>query len=118
MSSDGLVSNIKEWIEIDNSIKEYQANIRKLRSRKNELTDNLVHVMKEKDIDVFNINNGKLIYSEYKYTAPLSKKHLLNSLGMLFQNEPEKIELISSHILDTREVKIKEKIRRKIDKKN
>lgn len=116
-SKDDLVNSIKEWIQIDNTIKEYQTDIRNLRKRKNDLTDQLVNVMKDQDIDVFNINNGKLIYSQYKYTAPLSKKHLLNSLGMLFQNEPEKIELISNHILDSREVKIKEKIRRKIEKK-
>lgn len=117
-SNNDLIENIKEWIQLDSTIREYQADMRAMRKRKTELTNTLVDVMKDKDIDVFDINNGKLIYSQYKYTAPLSKKHLLNSLGSLFAHDPEKIEQISNHILNSREVKIKEKIRRKIENNN
>ena len=116
MNNDELIDNIKEWIQLDNDMKEYQKLLREMRKRKNDLTNNLVNTMKNNDIDVFDINNGKLIYSQYKVKAPLSKKHIISSLGTLFANEPEKIELITSHILDTRETKIKENIRRKTNK--
>ena len=116
MNNSQLIDNIKEWIQIDNDMKEYQKLLRERRKRKTELTSNLVETMKRNDIDVFDINNGKLIYSQYKVKTPLSKKHILSSLGTLFANEPEKIELITSHILDTRETKIKENIRRKTNK--
>jgi len=114
-SKNYLIDSIKEWIQLDSDMRECQADMRSMRKRKNELTNVLVDVMKDKEIDVFDINNGKLIYSQYKYTAPLSKKHLLNSLGNLFSGDPEKIEQISNHILNSREVKVKEKIRRKIE---
>jgi len=111
-----LVNNIKEWVQIDIEMKKYQKLIREMRRRKNDLTNDLLDTMKQNDIDVVDIKDGKLIYSQYKVKAPLTKKHLVTSLGQLFQNEPEKIELVTNHILDTREVKIKENIRRKENK--
>ena len=111
-----LVNNIKEWVQIDIEMKKYQKLIREMRRRKNDLTNDLLDTMKQNDIDVVDIKDGKLIYSQYKVKAPLTKKHLVSSLSQLFQNEPEKIELVTNHILDTREVKIKENIRRKENK--
>ena len=111
-----LVNNIKEWVQLDIEMKKYQKLIREMRKRKNDLTNGLLDTMKRNDIDVVDIKDGKLIYSQYKVKAPLSKKHLVNSLSQLFQNEPEKIELVTNHIMDTREVKIKENIRRKENK--
>ena len=111
-----LVNNIKEWVQIDIEMKKYQKLIREMRRRKNDLTNDLLDTMKQNDIDVVDIKDGKLIYSQYKVKAPLTKKHLVSSLSQLFQNEPEKIELVTNHILDSREVKIKENIRRKENK--
>ena len=111
-----LVNNIKEWVQLDIEMKKYQKLIREMRKRKNDLTNGLLDTMKRNDIEVVDIKDGKLIYSQYKVKAPLSKKHLVNSLSQLFQNEPEKIELVTNHIMDTREVKIKENIRRKENK--
>jgi len=111
-----LVNNIKEWVQLDIEMKKYQKLIREMRKRKNDLTNGLLDTMKRNDIDVVDIKDGKLIYSQYKVKAPLSKKHLVNSLSQLFQNEPEKIELVTNHIMDSREIKIKENIRRKENK--
>ena len=111
-----LVNNIKEWVQLDIEMKKYQKLIREMRKRKNDLTEGLLDTMKRNDIDVVDIKDGKLIYSQYKVKAPLTKKHLVNSLNQLFQNEPEKIELVTNHIMDTREIKIKENIRRKENK--
>ena len=109
-----LVNSIKEWVQLDIEMKKYQKLIREMRKRKNDLTNGLLD-MKRNDIDVVDIKDGKLIYSQYKVKAPLSKKHLVNSLSQLFQNEPEKIELVTNHIM-AREVRIKENIRRKENK--
>ena len=73
--------------------------------------------MKNNEIDCFDINDGKLIYSKNKIKAPLSKKHLLTSLTKYYQNDKDAAMKISQFILDTREIKYKETIRRKINKK-
>ena len=112
-----LIDNIKSWINIDNEIKILQKEIKKRREMKKKSTENLVQIMKSNEIDCFDINDGKLIYSKNKIKAPLSKKHLLTSLTKYYQNDKDMASKISQFILDTREVKYKETIRRKVNKK-
>jgi|SaaInlV_150m_DNA_5_1039734.scaffolds.fasta_scaffold02310_5 hypothetical protein len=112
-----LIDNIKSWINIDNEIKILQKEIKKRREMKKKSTENLVQIMKSNEIDCFDINDGKLIYAKNKIKAPLSKKHLLTSLTNYYQNDKDMASKISQFILDTREVKYKETIRRKVNKK-
>ena len=65
-----LVNHIREWIEIDNGISGLQKQIKELRENKKELTNSLVNVMKSNEIDCFDINDGKLIYSKSKVKKP------------------------------------------------
>tara|TARA_Y100000816_G_C26065852_1_gene560138 strand:- start:245 stop:628 length:384 start_codon:yes stop_codon:yes gene_type:complete len=116
-TKDELIDNIKSWINIDNEVKILQKEIKKRREMKKKYTENLVEIMKNNEIDCFDINDGKLIYSKNKIKAPLSKKHLLTSLTKYYQNDKDAAMKISQFILDTREIKYKETIRRKINKK-
>jgi len=117
MDKDKLIENVRSWITIDNEIKQLQKMAKEKRKEKKALTENLVHVMKEHDIQCFDISDGKLMYTQNKVKAPLSKKHLLKSLAEFFQNDPEKVGALSKHILDTRDEKVRENIKRKIKKK-
>ncbi len=113
-TKDVLVKTIKEWIEHDNKIKILQKEIKEHRSEKKELTDSLLEIMKENEIDCFDINNGKIIYCKNKVKTPLNKKSLLETLEKYFENMPDiDASDVSNFVLDNREVKIKEIIRRK-----
>lgn len=114
---EALIDNIKTWIGLDNEIKLLQKEIKNRREQKKLLTSELVNVMKNNDIDCWNTGEGKLIYSKTKTKAPLSKKHLLTSLLKYFQNDENSAKELSKFIMETREVKEKENIRRKIPKK-
>jgi hypothetical protein len=46
-----LITNIKEWIKIDNDIAKLKSDIKEKTSRKKSLTENLVVVMKSNAID-------------------------------------------------------------------
>ena len=46
-----LVISVKEWIKADNEIKLLQAEIKKRRIQKNMLSETLVDVMKNNEID-------------------------------------------------------------------
>ena len=116
MSNEVLLDNVKQWINIDNEIRQLQGAIKERRKQKKELTDNLVHTMKQNDIDVFNIPDGELIYTKTRSKTPLSKKHLLLSLSQYFKNDKEMVERLGTFILDSRQIKEKEKIKRKIKK--
>lgn len=116
MSDDKLLNNVKDWISIDNEIRQLQKAIKDRRKQKKELTENLVLTMKQNDIDVFNIPDGELLYTRTRTKCPLSKKHLLASLTQYFKNDQVTIDRLSKFILESREIKEKENIKRKIKK--
>ncbi len=112
-----LVQNVKGWLQIENEIKSMQKIIREKKKEKKMLTDNLVSIMKENEIDCFDITDGKLMYTKNKVKQALSKKHLLAALGQYFQNDNNKAKEVAGFILESRQVKIKENIKHKIKKK-
>lgn len=111
-TKDELINSIKEWITIDEEIKVLKNEIKNRQIHKKNLTDNLVEVMKTNEIDAFDINDGKLVYSKQKTKQPISKKLLLASLSSLFDN-PNEAEKVTEHILQSRTESVKEVIRRK-----
>jgi hypothetical protein len=110
-----LVNTIKEWIQNDNEIKELQREIKLRKDRKKTISDKLVNIMKTNEIDCFDINDGKLIYTQNKVKTSLNKKHITACLEKYFKNSENKeiVDDLSNFILDNREVKVTETIRRK-----
>ncbi len=111
-----LLENVKTWLDIDNQIRTLQKEIRDRRKLKKELTTSLVDIMKNQDIDALNVPDGQLIYNKTKTKAPLSKKHLLVSLSQYFKNDQRMVEELSKYIMESRQEKEKENIKRKIKK--
>lgn len=111
---EALIQNIKEWIQIDNELKELQKASRERRQRKKELTSNLVEVMKNNEIDCFDTNDGKLIYSQTKTRQSVSKKYLLSTLLNFYKDDPLTAKQVTEYILNNREEKINENVRRKL----
>jgi len=116
MSQDELIENVKTWLTIDNDIKKLQKAVKDKRKEKKELTENLVNIMNQRDIDCMNTAQGQLIKTTKKTKAPLSKKHLLASLGQYFKGDQRMIDELSKFIMESRAEKEKESIRRKIKK--
>lgn len=113
-TKDQLVSSIRDWIQVDNEMRSLQERMKKLRKSKKDITGSLVDVMKTNEIDCFDINDGKLIYSKTRVKKPINKDYLNKTLTMFFENDKEKVEQLSKFLLEQREEKITESIRRKI----
>jgi len=111
-----LVNNIKEWLKFDTEIAQLKAEIKDRTNKKKALTDNLVTVMKTNSIDCFDINGGALVYKQNKVKKPINAKTLLNALQMYYKNDETVAEELTKFVMDNREEKINETIRRKIDK--
>jgi hypothetical protein len=113
-----LVNNIKEWINYDNEIKKLQKEVKIRKEKQKGLTDNIVKVMKSKEIDCFDLNDGKLIYSQSKTKQTINKQHIMNCLEKYFKENGDEnmITDLTNFILENREIKVKETIRRKIEK--
>jgi hypothetical protein len=112
-----LAKNIKGWIQTDKEIKRLQKELKELKEIKNTHTDTLVEIMKENEIDCFDINEGKIIYTQNRVKNAVNKKHLLTCLAKYFENKPNiEPEDITKFILENREVKTTEGIRYKLPK--
>ena len=112
-TKDELVSTIKTWIDIDNQLKDVSKAAKELREKKKNVTKNLIDVMKGNEIDCFDLKEGKLVYSQSKLKAPINKKNLLKCLVPYFENNEEFAQNVANHILESREVTVKDNIRRK-----
>ena len=111
-----LVNNIKEWIKIDSEIAQLKADIRERNNKKKSITGDLVNVMKTNQIDCFDINGGSLVYKKNVVKKPINGKSLMTILQNYYKNQPQVAEDLTKHILDNREEKVNETIRRKVDK--
>lgn len=111
-----LVTNIKEWIQIDNEISEIKKSLKEKNNKKKQLTEGLVNTMKNNKIDCFDINGGALVYKKSTVKKPINSKTLLSALQNYYKNDPNIAENILKHVLDNRQEQTKETIKRKIDK--
>lgn len=113
-----LVNDIKVWMQYEKELKQLQRKSREIRQAKKELTDKIVKVMKDKDVDCFDLNDGKLIYAQSKTKSAINSKYLTTCLENYFKKteDPEMIEELTKYIMENREVKIKDTIRHKIQK--
>jgi hypothetical protein len=110
-----LVQFIKSWIETDNEMLKLQKQMKTLRDNKKTMTDALVNVMKSNEIDVFDINDGKLVYVKTKVKAPINKTSLFAALMQHYQDE-DAAKKLSEFIMNSRAENVKDSIRRKIQK--
>ena len=115
-TKDELISNIKEWIKIDNELKKMKIEVKERTNKKKQLTESLVNIMKSNSIDCFDINGGALIYKQKKTKKTISGKFLLAQLAEYYKDKPELAKEITQRVLDNRVEVIKEEIKRKIDK--
>jgi hypothetical protein len=74
--------------------------------------------MKTNEIDCFDINSGKIVYCKNKTKASLNKKTLIETLEKFFKEKNNlniniDVNVISDFILNNREIKINENIKRK-----
>ena len=117
MNKDEGLGVVKQWITLDDEKNQLQKLIREKKSIKKQATESLVTTMKSNEIDCFELGQGSsLVYTRHKSKKALSKKHLLQSLATYFKGNTEQAKELSKFIMNSREVNIREDIRRKIPK--
>ena len=84
-----LISSIKEYVSFDRQIKERQNEIKMLKQRQKEVSSNLVEVMRSKEIDCFEINNGRILYKKSKTKKAISNGFLKVILDKYFDGNQE-----------------------------
>jgi predicted nucleic acid-binding Zn-ribbon protein len=98
---------VKEWLQIDTEIKEYQSKIKELRKRKDkELEPQITMFMRDKNIDDLNTESGKLKCSARNTKSTLNKQYIRDNL-MKTLDDVVVVEKAMDNILNNREVKTK-----------
>ena len=112
-----LINLIRNWKLLDDEIKLIQKDIKEKKDKKKNITDQLVKIMRNNEIDCFDINNGKLLYTKSKLKTSINRPYLLQIMSKYFANDDKvEIDKVTDFILENRSVKIKEGIRCKLDK--
>ena len=113
-----LTYKIAQIMNVNIERKDDKKEVKIRKEKQKKLTDDIVKVMKAKEIDCFDLNDGKLIYSQSKTKQTINKQHIMNCLEKYFKENGDEnmINDLTNFILENREIKIKETIRRKIEK--
>ena len=116
ITKDEMIGHIKKWIQYDNDIKQLQSDLKEKKENRKQHTERLVDIMKSNEIDCFDVNNGKLMYSKTKVKAPLNKSQMVQALMEYFNNDEPRVRELEDKLMSARKEKITETIRRKINK--
>jgi len=109
-TKDELVRAIKEWLKNDNEIKMLQKEIRARKTKNDAISKILIETMKENEIDRFDMNNGKLLYSRRNVKKPISQKLLLGLLTKYYNNDITIAKELTEFIISNREQRTREMI--------
>ena len=105
-----LVNTIREWVKIDNEISNLQEEIKKRKDKKKQISESLITIMKENEIDCFDIKDGQICYTKKKVKKPITKCILMNILSKYFEGDTMKANEMNTFILENREETTKESI--------
>jgi len=108
-----LINSIRNWVKLDNEIRELrkEENIRK--NEKKEMSETIMNIMKQNEIDCVDIKDGQLCYNKQNVKKPLTKKNLMTILSKYFKGNDTRANELNDFILSNREEVVKETIVRK-----
>jgi hypothetical protein len=105
--------NIKKWVSLDNQLKSLNEKTKQLRDDKNSLEEGIMKYVETNNLNnaTVNISDGKLRFVSAKQTAPLTLKHVEESLRKCIPNETQ-VAQVMKIIKESREVKYTPDIKR------
>jgi len=115
-TKDQLIEKIKEWVKIDNEIRTLKNEQKKRANEKKKVSVELLRVMRENNIDAFDLNDGQILYEKRNTKKPITKTALLSILTTYYKGDAMKAQETNQYILDNRQEVVSEKIVRKITK--
>jgi len=110
-----LIENIKEWVKLDNEIRELKKQEKTRKKNQDELSKILMETMKSNEIDEFDINKGKIVYKKKTVKKPITKKNLFEILSKYYNNDLTTASKLNNFIMDNREETIVETITRVVN---
>jgi hypothetical protein len=83
--SEEFKNDVHEWDRINNLIRQYEENLKSLREEKKKIQDSAIEYMRNNEIDIINMEDGKIICKKSKVKVnSLTKKNLTDKLREFF----------------------------------
>lgn len=116
ITKEQLKDHLRQWVRVENEISTLSSEIKKRKLIHQQLSASLLSVMRQNEIDCFDIANGRIVYSKTKIRAPLSNGQLKSALTTYYKDDVEKANNLTEFLLASRVEKTKESIKMKIPK--
>jgi tRNA A-37 threonylcarbamoyl transferase component Bud32 len=97
ITKDQLKEYLRQWVRVENEIGTLSAEIKKRKLIHQQLSASLLNVMRQNEIDCFDLANGRIVYSKTKTKAPLNNGQLKSALTTYYKDDA------SSRVEKTRE---------------
>ena len=105
-----LVTIIKEWVKLDNDIRKLQKEVSIRKKDKAKMSNELMNVMKQNEIDCFDLKEGQILYTKKNVKKPITKKILIEILGKYYNGDYMKASEVNDFIMNNRVEVVKESI--------
>jgi hypothetical protein len=116
ITKDQVKEYLRQWVRVENEIGTLQAEIKKRKLLHQQLSASLLSVMRQNEIDCFDLANGRVVYSKTKTRAPLNNGQLKTALTKYYKDDTEKVNSLTEFLLASRVEKTRESIKMKIPK--
>jgi hypothetical protein len=106
-----VATAVKNWVAIDDELKEISKVAKDLRNKKKELEENILNFMTKYDHETIDITNGKLKRNISQSVKPINEDLILNTLTDCIK-DPTQAQIITNLIKSKREVVEKVNLKR------
>lgn len=113
-----LIQCVKKWVKIDNEIRHLKKEQNLRTQEKKKVSNDLMNIMRQHEIDCFDLKDGQLMYSKKNVKKPITQKTLMSILSNYFEGDSLKASDLNQYIMENREERIEEKIVRKVNKES
>jgi hypothetical protein len=116
ITKDQLKDYLRQWVRVENEISTLNAEIKKRKLLHQELSTSLLGVMRQNEIDCFDLANGRIVYSKTKTRAPLNNGQIKTALTTYYKDDVERATNLTQFLLASRVERTRESIKMKIPK--
>jgi hypothetical protein len=116
ITKDQLKEYLRQWVRVENEIGTLNAEIKKRKLLHQQLSASLLSVMRQNEIDCFDLANGRIVYSKTKIRAPLNNGQIKTALTTYYKDDADKATNLTQFLLASRVEKTRESIKMKIPK--
>ena len=109
-----LEEDIRQWIQLDNNIKQLNHEIKKIKSQKETYNNNILEHITSNNLNnaIVKFGNDKLRFMDTNYSQPLTYKFISECLYKYFDYDENKAVEIIQFIKSQRQIKIVKEIKR------